>query len=90
MTAAGSLGRWKNRGERRNKKAQWVSLPLGEIKCKCFEIGLKVRRWETFPKPNKLTAGDLIPDWHVPISFLTGGIGDPARSRSHWRSISVS
>jgi hypothetical protein len=26
-------------------------LRLGEIKCKLLEIGLELRRWETFPKP---------------------------------------
>ena len=38
-------------------------LGLGEIKnAKVLEIGLKLRRWETFPQTkNKLTAGDLMP-----------------------------
>jgi hypothetical protein len=48
MTAVGSLGHWKNCGERRLKKGTMDKLGLGEIKCKCFEIGLELRRWGDF------------------------------------------
>jgi hypothetical protein len=52
MTAVGSLRTLEELRRAKSKEGPVGKLGLGEIKnAKVLEIGLKLRRWKTFPKP---------------------------------------